>query len=137
MSVVIIRSSFYHCQSRCAFRGTGEQEVWKIVFAYVRRWQIEMKWRESSSELAYESPRLWKWETRLKLLLMVSLVYSFLLTLLDGTCAKLKDWLLRYWCHQTGKWCREATTPLYRLRWALSRLWVAQLSTAESSPMLN
>src|SRR6266567_4277930 len=116
MSVVIIRSSFYHCQSRCAFRGPGEQEVWKIVFAYVR---------------------LWKWETRLKLLLMVSLVYSFLLTLLDGTCAKLKDWLLRYWCHQTGKWCREATTPLYRLRWALSRLWVAQLSTAESSPMLN
>ena len=29
-----------------------------------------------------ESPRLWFWENRLKLLLMVSLVYSFLLSLL-------------------------------------------------------
>ena len=30
-----------------------------------------------------ESPRLWFWENRLKLLLMVSLLYSFLLSLLD------------------------------------------------------
>ena len=116
---------------------TSEDDAWNIVFAYARRWQIEMTWRFSKSELACESPRLWKWETRLKLLLMVSLVYSFLLTLLDETLSHLKDWLLHYWCHRTGKRCREATTPLYRLRWALSRLWLAHLTPALSSRMLN
>jgi Transposase DDE domain len=104
---------------------TCEDDAWKVVFAYARRWQIEMTYRFSKSELACESPRLWKWETRLRLLLMVSLVYSFLLTLLDVTAEKLKVWLLRFWCHRTGKRCRQATAPLYRLRWALSRLWLA------------
>lgn len=116
---------------------TCEDDAWKIVFAYARRWQIEMTWRFSKSEVACESPRLWKWETRLKLLLMVSLVYSFLLTLLDETLSTLKDWLLRYWCHRTGKRCRQATTPLYRIRWALSRLWLAHLPAVFSSRMLN
>lgn len=116
---------------------SSEDEAWQIVFAYARRWQIEMAWRFSKSELACESPRLWQWETRLKLLLMVSLVYSFLLTLLDATRSKLKDWLLRYWCHRTGKRCREATTPLYRIRWALSRLWFAHPPTALPSHLLN
>jgi hypothetical protein len=116
---------------------TGEDDAWNIVFAYARRWQIEMTWRFNKSELACVSPRLWKWETRLKLLLMVSLVYSFLLSLLDETHSKLKDWLLRYWCHRTGKRCREATTPLYRIRCALSRLWLAHLPTALPSRMLN
>jgi len=116
---------------------TCEDDAWKIVFAYARRWQIEMTWRFSKSELACESPRLWHWEPRLKLLLMVSLVYSFLVTLLDGTRDKLKAWLLRSWCHRTGKRCREATTSLYRLRWALSRLWSAHPPAALSSRRLN
>lgn len=116
---------------------TCEDDTWKIVFAYARRGPIEMTWRFSKSEVACESPRLWKWETRLKLLLMVSLMYSFLLTLLDATLSKLKDWLLRYWCHRTGKRCREATTPLYRLRWALSRLWLTHLPAVLSVRMLN
>jgi hypothetical protein len=79
---------------------SSEDDAWQIVFAYARRWQIEMTWRFSKSELAAASPRLWKWEPRLKLLLMVSLVYSFLLSLLDGSLSKLRDWLLRYWCHR-------------------------------------
>ena len=101
-----------------------EQDAWNVVFAYARRWQIEMTWRYNKSELACESPRLWSWENRLKLLLMVSLVYAFLLTLLDESWSRLRGWLLRYWCHRTGKRCRLAATPLYRLRWALSRLWL-------------
>jgi hypothetical protein len=116
---------------------SSEDDAWNIVFAYARRGPIEMTWRESSSELAAESPRLWKWEPRLKLLLMVSLVYGFLLSLLDGSLSKLKDWLLRYWCHRTGKRCREATTPLYRLRWALSRLWLAHCPLVLASRLLN
>ncbi len=101
-----------------------EQDAWNVVFAYARRWQIEMTWRYNKSELACESPRLWSWENRLKLLLMVSIVYAFLLTLLDESWSALRSWLLRYWCHRTGKRCRQAATPLYRLRWALSRLWL-------------
>lgn len=37
---------------------TGEDDAWKVVFAYARRGPLEMTWRESSSELACESPRL-------------------------------------------------------------------------------
>jgi hypothetical protein len=31
--------------------------------------------------------------------------------------------LLRFKCHRTGKRCQNTPAPLYRLRWALSRLW--------------
>src|SRR5205085_2054301 len=58
-------------------------DAWRIVFAYARRWQIEMAYRYTKSELALESPRLWFWHNRLKLMLMVSLVYAFLLSLLS------------------------------------------------------
>jgi hypothetical protein len=101
-----------------------EQDAWNLVFAYARRWQIEMCFRFSKSELACESPRVWSWENRLKLLLMVSLIYAFLLSLLSERSEPLRAWLLRWWCHRTGKRCREATAPLYRLRWAISRLWL-------------
>jgi hypothetical protein len=84
-----------------------------------------MAFRYGKSELAMESPRLWKWERRLKLLLMVTLAYAFLLSLLNPTLELLREWLLRHFCHRTGKWGRETPTPLYRLRSALSRLWLA------------
>lgn len=102
-----------------------EEDAWRVVFSYARRWQIEMTWRYCKSELAFESPRLWSWENRLKLLLMASLAYAFLLTLLAQDQATQRTWLLRQWCHRTGKRYREITAPLYRLRWALSRLWQA------------
>lgn len=103
------------------------EDAWAVVFAYGRRWQIECAWRYSKSELAMESPRLWTWARREKLLLMVTLVYAFLLSLLDATLEVLRAWLLRYWCHRTGKRSREASAPLYRLRSAISRLWQAYL----------
>jgi hypothetical protein len=101
------------------------EDAWQIVLAYSRRWQIEMAWRYSKSELAMESPRLWFWENRTKLLLMVSLVYAFLLSLLDPTLKTPRDWLLRHWCHRTGKRSQKSPAPLYRLRSALSALWLA------------
>lgn len=100
-------------------------DAWRMVLAYARRWQVEMAYRYGKSELAMESPRLWRWENRLKLLLMVTLVYAFLLSLLDHDLADLRHWLLRQWCHRTGERYREAAIPLYRLRSALSRLWLA------------
>lgn len=101
------------------------EDAWAIVFIYARRWQIEMTYRYSKTELAMESPRLWSWDNRLKLMLMVSLVYAFLLSLLDSSLEILRTWLLRYWCHRTGRRYREFQLPLYRLRSALSRLWLS------------
>lgn len=100
-------------------------DAWRVVFAYARRWQIEMSYRYGKSELGMESPRLWKWDNRLKLLMMVTLVYAFLLTLVDPSQQLMREWLLRWWCHRNGKRNREASVPLYRLRSALSRLWLA------------
>jgi hypothetical protein len=88
-----------------------------------------MCWRYSKSELAMESPRMWTWERREKLLLMVTLVYAFLLSVLVSDWEELRIWLLRAWCHRTGKQSREVAAPLYHLRSALSRLWQAYLSS--------
>jgi hypothetical protein len=98
------------------------EQAWQIVFAYARRWQIEMSLRFTKSEMAFESPRLLRWESRMKFLLIASLAYAFLLSLLPHTDFLFH--LLSTYCHRTGKWSREVSTPLYRLRLALSRLWL-------------
>lgn len=97
-----------------------------------------MCFRYGKSELAMQSPRLWDWESRLKLLLLVTLAYAFLLSLLHDAYESLREWLLRHYCHRTGKRHREATMPLYRLRWALSRLWLTHHPTLSfSSPQTS
>jgi hypothetical protein len=101
--------------------------AWDVVLAYARRWQIEMAWRFLKHELAMESPRLWKWENRQKLLLMVSLVYAFLISLLRPEFKQLRQDLLRRFCPRTGKRSRDASAPLYRLRIAICYLWTAFL----------
>ena len=60
-----------------------EAQAWDIFFAYRRRWQIETSFRYGKCELAMESPRLWVMENRLKLPSIVTLVYAFLLHLLE------------------------------------------------------
>lgn len=99
------------------------EDAWRIILAYARRWQIEMSYRYAKTELALESPRLWAWHNRLKLMMMVALVYAFLLSLLDSQLEGLRCWLLRHWCHRTGNHLRQVACPLYRLRSALARLW--------------
>ena len=100
-------------------------DAWGVVLAYARRWQVEMCYRACKTDLAMESPRLWFWENRLKLLLMVSVVYAFLLSLLAQDTGALVQEPLRGWCHRTGKRYREAAVPLSRIRAALSSLWLA------------
>ena len=100
-------------------------DAWRVVLAYARRWQVEMCYRACKTDLAMESPRLWFWENRLKLLMMVSLVYAFLLSLLAQNLAPLIRDLLRNWCHRTGERYRQAAIPLSRLRAALSSLWLS------------
>ncbi len=104
---------------------TTEAAAWQVVCAYARRWQIEQAWRYGKSELAMESPRVWAWERRLRRLLLVTLAYAFLLSLLDGALMDLRLWLLRQWCHRTGTRSHTVALPLYRVRSALSRLWLA------------
>ena len=99
-------------------------DAWRVVMAYARRWQVEMCYRACKTDLAMGSPRLWFWENRLKLLLMVSLVYAFLLSLLAAALTPLVQDILRRWCHRTGERYRQAAVPLSRLRAALSAIWL-------------
>lgn len=101
----------------------SEEAAWQVVVAYARRWQVETSFRYGKSELRMESPRLQQWEPRRKLLLLVTLVYAFLLSLLDHEHDLLRQCLLDRWSHRTGRRARQSRAPLYRLRWALSRLW--------------
>ena len=96
----------------------------KIVHSYMHRCgsppgQIEQAFRAGKAELGLESPRLWLWKNRLKLLGVVALVYDFLLSLLrnwPGWIALfLKRWVLR-----TGNRHRSASVPIYRLRLAIA-----------------
>jgi hypothetical protein len=103
---------------------TCHQDAWQVIFAYARRWQIEMAWRFAKSELAFESPRLWKLQTRLKLLFIATLAFAFLLLLLL-TDHELTQNLIYLFCHRTGKKLKQTKVPLYRLRSALSRLWLS------------
>src|SRR5262249_10567146 len=103
------------------------EDAWRVVLAYARRWRIELTFRYLKSELALESPRLWTWERRLKLLLLVTLAYAFLLSLLAPPLAGLRRGVLRYSCPGTGQRAQATASPLYRLRAALSRLWLAHL----------
>jgi hypothetical protein len=100
-----------------------EEQAWKCYHAYCRRWQRETVFRYEKSELAIETVRIWKQEKLQNLLQMVAVVHVFLLHLLDESSQELVQWILRYYCHRTGKKQREARVPLYRLRWGLSRLW--------------
>ncbi len=104
---------------------TTEEQAWQVVLVYVRRWTIELSWKYEKSELAFQCPRVYEGEARQKLLLLATLAYAFLLSLLENRFDVLTQWLLHRYCHRTGRHCRRAKWPLTRLRCALSRLWQA------------
>ena len=97
-----------HSRDPASADSPGRIDAWRVVLAYARRWQVEMCYWACKTDLAMESPRLWFWENRLKLLLMVSLVYAFLLSLLAPNLPPLIRELLRNWCHRTGERYRQA-----------------------------
>lgn len=100
---------------------TKNAEAWKLVFSYMRRWLIEQTFRYNKSELALESPRLWYWKNRLKLMAIVSLVYDFLLQMLRNWSSMA--WVtINTWCPRTGKKLANVRVPLYRLRTALQAI---------------
>ena len=97
----------------------------EVLREITRRWQIEMSIRFDKGELAFEGPRLRRWETQLRLLLFATLAYSFLLSLLNPDPVDTLAWLLRHWCHRTREWSRKVQAPLSRLRSAISRFWLS------------
>ncbi|MFL5661988.1 MAG: transposase, partial [Ktedonobacteraceae bacterium] len=101
---------------------TAEQ-AWEIAFSYVRRWKIEESFRFQKSDLQIDSLRLRAWEPRRKMLLLVTLAYGFLLSLLTPSLWLARSRLLHAWCPRADWRLWTAKVPLYRLRWALSRLW--------------
>jgi hypothetical protein len=103
------------------------EAAWSILFAYARRWQVEMSLRFTKAEMAFESPRLRPWEARLKFLLLATLAYAFLLSVLSLSATLLR--LFDLACHRTGKWSRDTSTPLYRVRFGLDPfLWTQLMS---------
>lgn len=93
--------------------------AWEMMHTYYHRWEAEQGFRFLKSELGLESPRLWFWENRMKLMSIVTLVYDFMLQMLRNW----KNWVqpfLRNYCHRTGERYRVASIPLYRLRMAIS-----------------
>lgn len=102
---------------------TAEQ-AWQIILAYGRRWQVELSLRFEKAELGAESLRVFSWEVRQRLFLMLAVVHAFCLQLLSPPLKALKDYLLQHWCHRTGKRSRATSAPLVRLRLALALLWL-------------
>lgn len=106
-----------------------EAQAWDIAFSYVSRWKIEEQFRFQKTELLIESVRLRDWEPRRKLLLLVTLAYGFLLWCLTPVLLLARARLLLHW-NERADWRQwQAKLPLYRLRWALSRLWLTHPPT--------
>jgi hypothetical protein len=108
----------------------AKEAAWEGVLAYAKRWQIATCRRSAKSELAIESLRVWTWEGREKVRLMVTLLYT------HSSAARVLAWLVRYFCHCTGQRSWATHTPLSRLRSALSRLGHAH-PPSRSLPSLN
>jgi len=62
---------------------SSTDDVWPIVLAYNRRWQIEVSIRFSKAEMAFESPRLYNWAEAAKFLAIAALAQAFLFSLLE------------------------------------------------------
>lgn len=107
-------------------------QAWEMVHSYMHRWQIEQAFRAGKAELGLESPRLWFWENRLKLLGMVALVYDFLLSLL-GNWPGWVPLFLKRWVPRTGNRHRNASVPIYRLRLAIANALMVAFAITQNS----
>lgn len=98
------------------------RDAWERVHSYRHGslpGQIEQAFRVGKAALGMESPRLWFWENRLKLLAVVSLVNDFLLSLLRNWAGWGPVFLQR-WAPRTGNRHRSISVPIYRLRLAIA-----------------
>lgn len=108
------------------------KEAWQLVHSYMHRWQIEQAFRAGKAELGMESPRLWFWQNRLKLLSVVALVYDFLLSLLRNWPGWVPLFLKR-WAARTGNRHRRVAVPIYRLRLAIANALMVDFAITQNS----
>lgn len=101
------------------------EQAWKIVFAYASRWKIEEQFRFDKAELQIETFRVRDEEAQNRLLMLVTLAASFLLSALAPPLLGARRRLFQHWCQRADWRLERVRMPLYRLRWALSRLWLA------------
>lgn len=94
-------------------------QAWEVLFSYMHRWEVEQGFRFLKAEMGMESPRLWFWDNRQKLMAIVTLVYDFLLQMLRNWSSIIIG-ICKKFCHRTGERYRKASIPLYRIRIALS-----------------
>lgn len=100
------------------------EQAFKIILIYARRRQVEMSLRFEKAELGFERLRAFSWQVRQRLFLILTLIHAFLLRFLTADFAALRVYLLHIWCHRTGERSRLVQAPLYRLRFALTLLWL-------------
>lgn len=89
--------------------------------------------RYSKSELGIESVRVRDWEPRRKMLALAALAHAFLLRLLALSPPDAIATLLR-WAHRTGRQANGLYRSLYRLRAALSNLWIKHTPSFQGVP---
>lgn len=107
-------------------------QAWEMVHSYMHRWGIEQAFRAGKAELGMESPRLWFWQNRMKLLGMVALVYDFLLSMLR-TWSHWVPLFLQQWVPRTGSRHRKARVPIYRLRLAMANALLVAFAITQNS----
>ncbi len=100
--------------------------AWSILKSYMKRWDVEQVFRFGKTGMGMESPRLWFWENRLKILMMVTLVMAFLLTLI-ALFRKFSRQIIDTWCPRTGNRQKNTFLPIYRLRLAITQLILYEL----------
>lgn len=110
--------------------------LFAFALRFVLRWKKEYQlvdaqgnrraaWKIARGKRGGPERTVWDWEPREKLLLLATLAYAFLLTLLSPCFEPVRRFVLRRYGHRTGRHCRQAHAPFARLRMALSRFWQA------------
>lgn len=114
--------------------------AWEIFYSYMQRWDIEQAFRFNKSELGIQTIRVWKWETRLKIMALISIIYQFLLQFWRNWQSTVKL-IIRKWCPRTDKRLEKVRMPLYRLRMAIQALllevWViTSIKNRQKTPLI-
>lgn len=92
--------------------------AWEILKSYIQRWDVEQAFRFNKAELGIQAIRLHKFQNRLKMMALVTLIYQFLLQLWRNWNAATKI-IIKKWCPRTDKRLDKNGLPLYRLRIAI------------------
>lgn len=125
LTLIVVRNKTYKHQPPMYMLTSVEVDsigiAWELFYSYIKRWDIEQTFRFNKCELGIQSCRLWKFENRLKMMALVTLVYDFLLLTWRNSKDTATAWINK-WCHRTGKKLKEIKMPLYRLRAAFANV---------------